>query len=125
MLVLALGSVKLSFMFFYRRVFRTGDSKAFDRVMFSVVAIIVAWTASFFFALMFECGTQFHYIWTRFENRCVKGLKLQVGFAVSDFITDFIVLGFPLPFVSLMVPWSNPWLTNSRSGSYKCLHVAD
>lgn len=54
MLVLALGSIKLSFMFFYRRVFRTGDSKAFDRVMFSVVAIIVAWTASFFFALMFE-----------------------------------------------------------------------
>lgn len=104
MLVLALGSVKLSFMFFYRRVFRIGDSKSFDRVMFSVVAIIIVWTASFFFSLMFECGTHFNYIWAKFENRCVEGVKLQVGFAVSDFITDFIILGFPLPFVRLMIP---------------------
>ena len=104
MLVLALGSVKLSLMFFYRRVFRIGDSKTFDRIMFSVVAIIIAWTVSFFFALMFECGTHFDYIWRRFENRCVKGLILQVGFAVSDFVTDFIVLIFPIPFVSLMIP---------------------
>lgn len=108
MLVLALGSIKLSFMFFYRRVFRIGDSKAFDRVMFSMVAIIVFWTASFFFSFMFECGTHFNYIWAKFENRCVKGVKLQVGFAVSDFITDSIVLAFPLPFVSLIIPWRNP-----------------
>ena len=109
MLVLALGFVKLSFMFFYRRIFRPSDGKHFDRIMFSVVAIIVAWTISFFFAQMFACGIHFDYLWTTFpnernRNRCIKTLKMQIGFAVSDFITDFIVLVFPLPFVSLMIP---------------------
>ena len=106
MLVLALGSVKLSFMFFYRRIFRPSDGKHFDRIMFSVVAIVVAWTISFFFAQMFACGIHFDYLWTTLPDRldhgkCVKTLILQNAFAISDFITDFIVLVFPLPFVSM------------------------
>ena len=107
MLVLALGFVKLSFMFFYRRIFRPSDSKHFDRIMFGVVAIVIAWAVSFFFAQFFACGMNFDYLWTTIPNershsRCVRTLILQNAFAISDFITDFVVLVFPLPFVSLM-----------------------
>ena len=109
MLVLTLGFVKLSFMFFYQRIFRPSDSKHFDRIMFTVVAIVVAWTVAFFFAQMFACGVHFDYLWTTFPNQlnhgqCVKTLIMQNAFAISDFITDLIVLVFPLPLVRLINP---------------------
>ena len=130
MLVLALGFVKLSFMFFYRRIFGASDSKHFDRIMFTVVAIVVAWTVSFFFAQMFACGIHFEYLWTTFPNqlnhgKCVKTLIMQNAFAISDFITDLIVLVFPLPFVSMMTQQIIASLTTSRSGSCDCQEVAD
>ena len=130
MLVLALGFVKLSFMFFYRRIFGASDSKHFDRIMFTVVAIVVAWTVSFFFAQMFACGIHFEYLWTTFPNqlnhgKCVKTLIMQNAFAISDFITDLIVLVFPLPFVSMMTQQIIASLTTSRSGSCDCQEVAN
>ena len=102
MQVLALSCVKLSCMFFYRRVFRAGGTKIFDAMMFSVVAVIVIWTVSFFFALPFGCRLHFDYLWTSLANeaKCVKSLELQNGFAISDVITDFLVLIFPIPLVS-------------------------
>lgn len=101
MQVLALCFVKLSCMFFYRRVLQSGSTKIFDAMMFTVVAIIIAWAVSFFFAFVFECGIHFNYLWTSLANeaKCAKTSELQNGFAISDVITDFIVLIFPIPLV--------------------------
>ncbi len=101
MQVLALSFVKLSCMFFYRRVFRAGGSKLFDIAMFTIVAIIIIWTISFFFAFLFMCGTNFDYLWTSLANeaKCAKTMMLQNGYAISDVITDFLVLLFPMPLV--------------------------
>ncbi|MCJ1459034.1 hypothetical protein MMC28_009411 [Mycoblastus sanguinarius] len=95
------GLMACSCMFFYRRVFRAGGTKIFDAMMFSVVAVIVIWTVSFFFALPFGCRLHFDYLWTSLANeaKCVKSLELQNGFAISDVITDFLVLIFPIPLV--------------------------
>ena len=99
-------------MFFYRRVFRAGGSKIFDAMMFTVVAIIVAWTVSFFFAFLFECRTHFDHLWTSLaiEAKCVKTSEVQNGFAISDVVTDFIVLIFPIPLVgnNLVLTDGNP-----------------
>ncbi|KAL9131626.1 MAG: hypothetical protein Q9217_000514 [Psora testacea] len=101
MQVLALTFVKLSCMFFYRRVFRAGGTKIFDAAMFTVVAIIIAWAVSFFFAFLFMCGTHFDYLWTSLANeaKCARTMMLQNGFAISDVITDLFVLLFPIPLV--------------------------
>lgn len=101
MQVPALTLIKLSCMFFYRRVFRAGGSRLFDLAMFTIVAIIVVWAISFFFAFLFMCGTHFDYLWTSLANetKCAKTMTLQNGFAISDVITDLLVLLFPLPLV--------------------------
>ena len=101
MQVLALCFVKLSYIFFYRRVFRAGGTKIFDAMMFAVVVIIIAWTVSFLFVFIFECGIHLDYLWTSLANeaKCAKTSELENGFAISDVITDVIVLVFPIPLV--------------------------
>ena len=59
--VLKLGAIKLSVVFFYKRIFR---GKAFEICSKSIIIIISVWTASFFFTIMFECGTGFKYLWS-------------------------------------------------------------
>ena len=110
MQVLALTFIKLSCMFFYRRIFRVGSNKIFDAAMVGVVVIIVLWAISFFFAFTFMCGTHFNYLWTSLANeaKCAKTMMLQQGFAISDVITDFFVLLFPIPLV---------WILSNTMGS--------
>lgn len=64
MQVLALTFVKLSCMFFYRRIFRVGRSLILDAAVFTVVTILILWAIAFFFAFTFMCGTHFDYLWT-------------------------------------------------------------
>ena len=55
MQVLALGCVKLSFLFFYRRIFVNRSSSWFGKITAALIVIVVMWTVSFFFALLFAC----------------------------------------------------------------------
>ncbi|KAL8724599.1 MAG: hypothetical protein Q9166_007856 [cf. Caloplaca sp. 2 TL-2023] len=55
MQMLALGCVKLSFLFFYRRVFITGVSTWFSKATTGLIIIVLVWTVAFFFALLFAC----------------------------------------------------------------------
>ena len=102
MQVLALGCVKLSCMFFYRRVFRTAGTKIFDTLMAIAIVIIVCWTVSFFFTLFFACGIHLDYLWTSLANegKCNNTSMIQNGCSISDVITDVMVLIFPIPLVS-------------------------
>ena len=101
----ALGFVKLSFIYFYRRVFCTGSglTRIFEHITTVVAWIIVAWAVSFFFAFLFICDVNFAAFWTSIRalnTYCGGLLDLQLGFSVSDFITDFFVFVLPLPMVS-------------------------
>ena len=53
MQVLALGCLKLSCIFFYRRVFRNAGDKGFDAFLSLAVVIIVVWTVSLSFTVFF------------------------------------------------------------------------
>ena len=104
---LALGSTKLSFVFFYRRIFLSGRSEtatatAFNIATLSTIGIATAWMISFFFTYVFVCGSHPAVYWESTKASSAHCFKTRValdGFAISDFLTDLIVLVLPIPMV--------------------------
>jgi hypothetical protein len=81
----------------YRRVF---VDQRFRVISLVVAIMIVAWTVSFLFATIFECGRDLGLLWkslTTFRKNRGKYKHIQLGHAGSDVITDFAVLALPLP----------------------------
>ena len=103
----ALGLVKLSFIFFYRRLFCDRNSnRSFNIATWLVIGLITAWTVSFFLALLFACKTHFAAYWTSVytvSHECVKTLIYENAFAISDTMTDIIVFVLPIPQVSSLL----------------------
>jgi len=100
----AIGFTKLSFVFFYRRIFVTGGSKreAFSIATITTIVIIVAWMISFSFSFLLACAKDFSAQWSgtaELRKVCVNGLALQNGLAISDFLTDVIVFLLPIPMI--------------------------
>ena len=99
MQVLALTCVKLSYLFFYQRVLRVGNSWIFDIAMYSMIVIALAWAVAFFFGFVFVCAPHFDYLWTSLatEAKCAHTTDLHNAYAISDVIQDTLILIFPLP----------------------------
>ena len=105
----ALGLIKLSFIYFYRRVFVTGAKKrdSFDILTYVAVIIIAAWTIAFLFANIFVCKGSWAALWTNLDTlttQCIKTPKMLLGLAVSDFLTDLMVILLPVHKVSPLLP---------------------
>ena len=123
--VLVLGTIKLSVLFFYRRIFR---GKTFDYYSRGMITIVGAWTIAFFFTVLFECGTKFEYLWSTLLNlltHCTNDLMYLKAYAISDVITDGLILATPIPIVCLHltpIVLTVIGLANSlRSGDCRCL----
>ncbi|KAI1379043.1 hypothetical protein F4677DRAFT_410388 [Hypoxylon crocopeplum] len=102
MLPAALGCIKGSFLFFYVRIFATNKKSWVSITLTTMIAVVVAWTLAFFFAVLFECGTYFEALWTSPKDilaHCVKTTDLGFGLAVSDFIVDVLIIVFPIPLI--------------------------
>ena len=103
MQVLGLCFVKLSFVFFYRRIFCHGtNSQPFNILTIAVNIMVVAWTIGFFFAFLLACKGNFAAWWislATITSECVKTTSLEYAFAVSDFLIDVIIIGLPIPMV--------------------------
>ncbi|KAL8776896.1 MAG: hypothetical protein Q9194_002874 [Teloschistes cf. exilis] len=100
MQMLALGCVKLSFLFFYRRVFTIGTSTCFSKITFGMIIIVLLWTAAFFFALLFACKGNWS-AWLSLDvdlsTKCGNALQFELGMATSDFVTDVLIMVLPIP----------------------------
>lgn len=95
----AFGAIKLSVLFFYRRIFK---GKIFDICTYVMICIVVAWTLSFFFAFLFQCGTNFGANWSTLKallTQCHAQHTYQLAMAVSDVLTDGLILLIPIPLV--------------------------
>lgn len=111
MQVLELGCIKLSFTFFYRRIFVTrGRNSFFNVLTWGTIALVSAWMTAFFFALLFACKG-YSGDWSAWwgsiidlTTKCVKTEKLETGLVVSDFLTDVLILLMPIPNVSSSRP---------------------
>lgn len=103
----ALVCVKLSFLYFYRRIFCTGHTKLFNAIITLMVILTIGWGISFFFAILFECHGHFSAWWNNIhdlETFCKTSLEIENGWAISDFITDIIIIVLPMPVVSGSLP---------------------
>lgn len=98
----ALACVKLSFVYFYRRIFCTGIHTTFRNITTAAIVLITVWAVAFEFTFLFICKGHFTAWWTsikELEKYCHPELDMEVGFASTDVITDFIVSLMPLPLV--------------------------
>ena len=104
MSVPALGFLKLSIAFFYRRLFVTSRKTVFDWATKVAIAIVIAWTLSLFFGFMFSCGTHISASWGSVEDEkdyCGAATDLDNALVVSGLLTDVMIFVLPLPVVIL------------------------
>ncbi|PWY87082.1 hypothetical protein BO94DRAFT_575212 [Aspergillus sclerotioniger CBS 115572] len=103
--IAALTALKLSVLFFYRRIF---VGRLFNIASWTLIGIVIAWGATFIIALMSSCGTHFMANFSTLGEvveHCINTFGLLIAFAVSDVLVDLIILAIPLPLVmSLHLP---------------------
>jgi hypothetical protein len=109
LLLLAYGFIKLSILFFYRRLFIL-DKNYLHYLTLALIGIVIAWMVTFIFVMAFNCGTNFQYNWgSRYDliNYCGNGLQKEEGLYVSEFVTNVLLVILPLPTVSAVSLYSN------------------
>lgn len=96
---LALGFIKLSLLFFYRRIF---IGRSFNIVSWTLIGLVSAWMAVFAFGLFFDCGTNIAANWGSLEEiseKCEFGFLPTIIYTIIDSGLDLIILFTPLPWV--------------------------
>ena len=97
----AFGFIKLSLLFFYRRLF--GHWPSFRRWNNVLVWVVVAWTTSFFLADLLLCGGHPELQWGLDQGAARRGCgdkgMLLIMFAATSVVTDLLVLALPLPYI--------------------------
>ncbi|KAG8527122.1 uncharacterized protein KY384_008551 [Bacidia gigantensis] len=98
---LALGFIKLSILFFYRRVFR---GRIFDLLNWTLITLVVLWTLGFFLVQVFDCGTRFYVNWGRLSDlqKCLSSFKQLLACSISDVIIDIFILILPMPLIWML-----------------------
>ena len=96
-----LGSIKLSFLFFYRRIFCPNKKNLASLFLDAMIVLVVLWTLGFFFSELFNCGTHFSALWGSTVDlmSCDKTEVHLLALVITDFITDAIILIFPIPLI--------------------------
>lgn len=93
------GMMKLSVLFFYRRIFSINQTfRRFNDVM---IVLIAAWTLAFFIGEFCVCGGSRQAMWSGGAHGvCQERNWLHLSFAVTDVIGDVLVVAMPFPFLS-------------------------
>lgn len=106
MQALALGCIKLSFVFFYRRIFNVrghqGHGTLFNIISMSFIVLISVWMVGFFFAMLFTCPGHPAAYWASMKANpryCWDTTNFLLAYCFSDLITDLCVLLLPIPSV--------------------------
>ncbi|MCJ1246451.1 hypothetical protein MMC30_003658 [Trapelia coarctata] len=92
--VVSLGSIKISFLLLYRRLFPGKGFRTFTNILGGV---IIAWATSIFFLSIFSCSPIYAF-WT-FEilatAKCINTVRFYIGIWVPNITTDLIILFLP------------------------------
>jgi hypothetical protein len=102
--VLAIGFIKLTFLFFYRRIFMgRGYRTVFDYVNWTLIVVVIVWTIAYTFLDIFFCGTHFSAAWSSvyaLRTYCMDTFALLTSCAITSFAMDIAILLVPLVMVS-------------------------
>ncbi|KAH7027836.1 uncharacterized protein B0I36DRAFT_364982 [Microdochium trichocladiopsis] len=97
----AFGAVKLSFLFFYRRIFNVWPT--FRRINHALMAIVFAWALAFMISDILICGTHPELIWgydqTIARAQCGNRGAQLLAFSVTSVATDIAVLTLPIVYI--------------------------
>lgn len=70
-----------------------------------MIILVVVWSVAYTFTFIFMCGTRFDVLVGESEDDpaiyCVDTLMVGYSYAISDFISDMIIILIPIPFVSV------------------------
>ena len=92
------GLMKLSVLFFFRRIFKIQKSfRIFNNIMIVLVSI---WAITFLFAAAFECGVHPEIQWiggTNNKTGCVDQTRMNFIFSITDTIGDILIVSMPYP----------------------------
>ncbi|KAI0146155.1 hypothetical protein GGR57DRAFT_506677 [Xylariaceae sp. FL1272] len=96
------GAVKLSILFFYRRIF--GVWVSFRRINNVLIVIVAAWTLAFLLSDILLCGAHPEYIWgydQKFaKEHCANRGADLLAFSVTSLATDLPILALPFFYIS-------------------------
>lgn len=98
---MALASLKLSVLFFYRRIF---VGRVFNIASWTLIGVVIVWAMTFVIAILSACGTR---LMANFgtlgdlKTECVDTFSILIALAASDVTVDLIILAIPLPLVSV------------------------
>lgn len=81
---------------FYRRVF---PQKWFHNLVWVMFAIVVAYNLSCFFATIMQCMPVAHQWDPTKPAYCIDYFAVVVYSGVLNVVTDFIILGMPIPLI--------------------------
>ncbi|KAK8062199.1 hypothetical protein PG997_014296 [Apiospora hydei] len=99
LLPIAMACTKLSFIFFYRRIFSINrDLKWF---LWGLCIFVVMWAIAFVIATLLCCGTMLFAIWKPISEMamCKFFLDVLMAFCITGFVTDLVIIGIPIPIV--------------------------
>lgn len=94
------GLIKLSILLLWKRMF--GRVRSFAILCWVMMGVITIWSMAFFFATLFQCGTQWSWNWapiTLFLTQCTDTLDMLTVFTATDVTTDFIIMFMPTPII--------------------------
>lgn len=95
---IALASIKLSLLFFYRRIF---ISQAVHYIIWALVGIVVVWSLSMSIGYLVACSDA---IQTHYKMHCHHSMyTLGNVYAIVDTIVDFVILIIPITLVNIIL----------------------
>ncbi|KAI4142678.1 MAG: hypothetical protein LQ340_007262 [Diploschistes diacapsis] len=101
-MMIAYGTIKMSIVAFYRRLFVVHKGSPFAVITMTIWVIILLWTIVFLFLVIFPCG---EHVWATWSapiyqiQFCDIAFASEYGLAMSDLILDIIVFLMPLPLI--------------------------
>ncbi|KAE8548447.1 hypothetical protein EYB25_008825 [Talaromyces marneffei] len=111
LMIIAYAFVKLSIVFFYRRLFFVLRWSAFDIISLACIVIIIIWALTSFFLFLFICQSKIYLQWGPLpedQDQCGDFFAVELGLVISDLVTDIIVLTLPMPIIwRLRLHWSH------------------
>ncbi|KAI5865621.1 hypothetical protein GGS23DRAFT_560048 [Durotheca rogersii] len=98
--VLAIGLIKLTILFMFRRLFKGRAYRtAFDYANWILVTLVALWTVAFLFLDIFACGatpSASWESWNSLRNACIDTFGMQTGCAVFSWVLDLAIFVEPL-----------------------------
>ncbi|KAI1800517.1 hypothetical protein F4811DRAFT_26112 [Daldinia bambusicola] len=102
LLPLALGCTKMSFLFFYKRIFAINPIGTTNIVLVGMLVFIILWMMGFVLTTIFQCKLYFSAAWTspiaQLEH-CISQPKVALALTITDFITDIVIMIIPIPLI--------------------------